>query len=230
LTACGQERNHHHSYQNKNKDGIMFSTEFLITSLVVVLIPGTGVIYTVSTGLFQGRRASIFAAMGCTLGIVPHLLFSILGLSAILHTSALVFQAIKYAGVLYLSYLAWATWKDSGAVRLSSQGPETSAGQTMTRGILINILNPKLSIFFLAFLPLFISTDATTSLSPTMQLFGLSSIFMLMTLIIFILYGLLATMVRAHVLNSPTITRILQRSFAVIFAGLGLKLALTSNN
>ena len=90
----------------------MFTLEFLLTSLIVVLIPGTGVIFTISTGLAQGRRASFFASIGCTLGIVPHLLATVLGLSAVMHSSALAFQFLKYAGVAYLFYLAFATWRD----------------------------------------------------------------------------------------------------------------------
>src|SRR3982750_4989288 len=90
----------------------MLSTEFLVTSLIVVLIPGTGVVFTVSTGLTQGRRASFFASVGCTLGIVPHLLATVLGLAAVMHTSALAFQLLKYAGVAYLLCLAVITWRD----------------------------------------------------------------------------------------------------------------------
>lgn len=93
----------------------MIALEFLITSLIVVLIPGTGVIYTVSTGLTQGRRASVYAALGCTAGIVPHLLATVLGLAAVMHTSALAFQILKYAGVAYLFYVAYATWRDRSA-------------------------------------------------------------------------------------------------------------------
>src|SRR6185295_6553895 len=93
----------------------MISIEFLITSLIVVLIPGTGVIFTVSTGIVQGRKASIYAALGCTAGILPHLLATVLGLAAVMHTSALAFQVLKYAGALYLLYVAYATWQDKSA-------------------------------------------------------------------------------------------------------------------
>jgi threonine/homoserine/homoserine lactone efflux protein len=162
----------------------MFTTEFFITSLVVVLIPGTGVIYTVSTGLFLGWRAGIAAAFGCTAGIIPHLAASILGLSFILHMSALVFQTVKFAGAVYLLYLAWSMWREKGAPTLNSPSNAGNPGQVAVKGFLINILNPKLSIFFLAFLPLFISpvTD-----SPTLQMFLLSGVFMTMTLINFII-------------------------------------------
>ena len=202
----------------------MFSTEFLLTSLVVVLIPGPGVIYTVSTGLFKGWRASIAAAFGCTTGIIPHLTASILGLSAILHMSALAFQLVKYTGVIYLLHLAWSMWRETGALQLNSQDSAKSLRQVVVRGFLINILNPKLSIFFLAFLPLFVSPHTS---SPMLQMFILIAVFMAMTLIIFILYGLSANYVRKYIINSPKITTWLQRSFAAIFAALGAKLAMT---
>jgi threonine/homoserine/homoserine lactone efflux protein len=202
----------------------MFSSEFLLTSLVVVLIPGTGVIYTVSTGLFLGWRASIAAAFGCTAGIIPHLLASILGLSAILHMSALAFQAVKFAGAAYLLYLAWSMWRETGSLKFDSPSPKNGLLQIATKGFLINILNPKLSIFFLAFLPLFVSTDAS---SPTFQMLILGVVFMAMTLIIFILYGISANGVRRYVVNSPRVIVWLQRSFAATFAALGAKLAMT---
>lgn len=202
----------------------MLNTEFLITSLVVVLIPGTGVIYTVSNGLFLGWRASIAAAIGCTAGIIPHLSASILGLSAILHMSALAFQSIKFAGAGYLLYLAWSMWRETGSLQFNAHSTEDGLWQIARRGFFINILNPKLSIFFLAFLPLFVSPNAS---SPSLQLIILSIVFMAMTLVIFIFYGLLANGFRRYVANSPKIVRWIQRSFAVTFAALGVKLAVT---
>ena len=202
----------------------MLNAEFLLTSLVVVLIPGTGVIYTVSNGLFLGKRASISAALGCTAGIIPHLTASILGLSAILHMGALAFQIIKYAGVSYLLYLAWSMWRDTGFLNFNTTAEKKSLLKIALRGILINILNPKLTIFFLAFLPLFITSKA---MSPTLQLIILSLLFMAMTLIIFIIYGISANLVRRYVVHSGKSVIIIQRSFATIFALFGLKLALT---
>ncbi|MCG8553357.1 MAG: LysE family translocator [Desulfobacterales bacterium] len=202
----------------------MFNPEFLITSLVVVLIPGTGVIYTVSTGLFLGWRASIAAAFGCTAGIIPHLSASILGLSAILHMSAVAFQAMKYAGGIYLLYLAWSMWRETGMLKFNSPSHKNSFRQITTRGFLINILNPKLSIFFLAFLPLFVSSNTS---APIFEMFLLSIVFMAMTLIVFILYGISANGIRRYVINSPRVITRLQRSFAAIFAVLGVKLAMT---
>ena len=202
----------------------MFSTDFLLTSLVVVLIPGTGVIYTVSTGLFLGWRASIAAAFGCTAGIIPHLFASILGLSALLHLSAVAFQCVKFAGATYLLYLAWSMWRDTGAMNFNSSSSKNGLWQVVMKGFLINILNPKLSIFFLAFLPLFVNPK---TISPMFDMLILSIVFMGMTLIIFILYGVLANSVRRHVIDSPRLIVWLKRSFAATFALLGVKLAMT---
>ncbi len=200
----------------------MLSVNFLITCLIVVLIPGTGVIFTVSTGLTAGRRASLFAALGCTLGILPHLLASVLGLSALLHTSALAFEVLKYAGVAYLLYLAYATWRDRSAFAMNDTSTIATAHSLIIRGFLLNILNPKLTLFFLAFLPQFVTPGST---APALQMLVLSGVFMAMTLAVFVIYGLLANGFRRAVIESPQVQNWLRRSFAATFAGLGLNLA-----
>lgn len=200
----------------------MITIDFLLTSLIVVLIPGTGVVFTVSTGLVLGKRASVFAALGCTAGIVPHLLATVLGLAAILHMSAVAFQALKFAGAAYLLYLAWATWRDTEALNVDKAPTSTSARGLIVKAFLLNILNPKLSIFFLAFLPQFVAPDAA---SPLLQLLTLSGIFMLMTFAVFVVYGLLANGFRHAVIDSPRVQSWLRRSFSAAFAGLGLNLA-----
>lgn len=200
----------------------MITLDFLITSLIVVLIPGTGAVFTVSTGLMRGKRASAWAAFGCTLGIVPHLLATILGLAAIMHTSAVAFSILKYAGVLYLFYLAYATWKDRSSFSFDSAPKETNAFQLVVRAILLNLLNPKLTIFFLAFLPQFVSPN---SASPLGHMLLLSGIFMLMTFIVFLGYGLLAHSFRTLVVSSKRVQDWMRRGFAAAFAGLGLNLA-----
>jgi len=202
----------------------MISIEFFITSLIVVLIPGTGVIYTVSTGLIQGRKASVFAALGCTAGILPHLMATVLGLATIMHTSALAFQTLKYAGVVYLFYVAYATWRDKAAFAIDANPSTKTADGLVVKAFLLNILNPKLTIFFLAFLPQFIQPDTE---QPLFQLLLLSATFMAMTFIIFVIYGLLAHVFRKTVIESPRVQTWLRRGFASAFASLGAELALT---
>lgn len=202
----------------------MISLEFLVTSLVVVLIPGTGVIYTVSTGLIQGRTASVYAALGCTAGIVPHLLATILGLAAVMHTSAMAFQVLKYAGVAYLFYVAYATWRDKSAFAVDGRQAKASASALLVKAFLLNILNPKLTIFFLAFLPQFIEPGAA---QPMAQLLSLSAVFMAMTFVVFVVYGLVAHAFRKLVIESAGVQRWMRYSFAAAFASLGAKLALS---
>ena len=191
---------------------------------------GTGVLYTLAVALAQGSRASIAAAFGCTLGILPQMLAAMLGLAAVLHTSALAFAALKWCGVLYLLYMAWQALRETGA--LAIQAPqEKSGGQSRSQSsrrvivtaILINILNPKLSIFFLAFLPQFIAADEA---HPLARMLELSGAFMLMTFVVFAVYGLFAASVRDRVITRPRVLAWLRRSFAAGFAALGARLAL----
>lgn len=199
------------------------SLDFLIIALVVVATPGTGMIYTVAAGLTRGSRASVVAAFGCTLGIVPHMLAAITGLAALLHTSALLFDAVKYAGVAYLIWMAWQTWNDRGSLSLTGKGPhKASALQVTVEAVVINLLNPKLSIFFFAFLPQFITPDAPDALP---QMLAMSGVFMAMTLVVFALYGLFAAAVRDHVISRPKVLLWMRRSFAAAFVALGAKLA-----
>jgi threonine/homoserine/homoserine lactone efflux protein len=199
------------------------SVEFLITSFIVIVSPGTGVLYTLAAGLSRGSRASVVAAFGCTMGIVPHMAAAIMGLAALLHTSALAFQFFKYLGVAYLLYMAWNTLCERGALRVEKEVDAGSAVQVTVTGILINILNPKLSIFFLAFLPQFVSADESNPLS---RMLALSAVFMLMTFVIFVGYGLFAASIRDHVISRPRILTWMRRTFAGAFAALGAKLAL----
>jgi threonine/homoserine/homoserine lactone efflux protein len=200
------------------------SIEYLITSLIVVVSPGTGVLYTVAAGLSRGFRVSVFAATGCTMGIVPHTAAAILGLAAILNSSALAFQIFKYAGVSYLLYVAWSTLRKRGALKVQvDQEGERSGTRVAVTGTLINILNPKLSIFFLAFLPQFISAGES---NPIPQMLRLSAVFMLMTFVVFVGYGLFAAAIRTHVISRPRVMTWIRRTFAGAFLALGIKLAM----
>src|SRR5215813_3158343 len=199
------------------------SFSFLVTSLIVIVSPGTGVLYTLAVALTRGSRASVAAAFGCTLGILPHMLAAMLGLAAVLHTSALAFSALKWCGVVYLLYMAWQTLRERGALAIDGEVDETGRGRVVVTGFLINILNPKLSIFFLAFLPQFIAADET---HPLARMLELSAVFMLMTWVVFVLYGLFAALVRDRVVGRPAVMTWLRRAFAGGFALLGARLAL----
>lgn len=197
--------------------------EFVLTTLVVVASPGTGVIYTLAAGLSRGGRAAVVAAFGCTLGIVPHIAAAMLGLAALLHTSALAFDVVKYAGVAYLLYMAWGAWQEHGSLRVDRAEDRRTALRVIIDGVLINILNPKLSIFFVAFLPQFV--DAADP-RPLLRMAELSGWFMLATFAVFCLYGTLAAALRGQVLVRPRVMAWVRRSFAAAFAGMAARLAL----
>jgi threonine/homoserine/homoserine lactone efflux protein len=203
--------------------------EFLITSLIVVASPGTGVLYTLAAGLSRGSRASVVAAFGCTLGIVPHMAAAILGLAALLHTSALAFETFKWLGVAYLLYMAWNALKERGALRIDNDKAAVdekldlrAAIKITVEAVLINILNPKLSIFFFAFLPQFVSAEESHPLSLMLLL---SAIFMGLTFAVFAVYGLFAAAIREHVITRPRVLTWMRRTFAAAFVALGAKLA-----
>jgi threonine/homoserine/homoserine lactone efflux protein len=199
------------------------SFSFLLTSLIVIVSPGTGVLYTLAAALSRGSRASIAAAFGCTLGIVPHIAAAMLGLAAVLHTSALAFAALKWLGVIYLLFMAWQALRESGALQVEGRVDARSATKVVVTGFLINILNPKLSIFFLAFLPQFIAAEEG---HPVAQMLELSAAFMAMTFAVFVVYGLFAASVRDRIVTRPKAMTWLRRAFAGGFAALGARLAL----
>ena len=196
---------------------------FLITSLIVIVSPGTGVLYTLAAALTRGSRASVAAAFGCTLGIVPHIAAATLGLAAVLHTSALAFAALKWLGVIYLLVMAWQALRERGALKVDGKVDARSAAKVIVTGFLINILNPKLSMFFLAFLPQFIAADES---HPLARMLELSTAFMAMTFAVFVIYGLFAASVRDRIVTRPKAMTWLRRAFAGGFAALGLRLAL----
>jgi threonine/homoserine/homoserine lactone efflux protein len=200
----------------------VFAPAFLITCLVVIASPGTGAVYTIATGLGRGARPSILAAFACTLGIVPHLVAALSGLAAVLHASALLFDMIKYAGVAYLLWMAWQVFYDKGVVSLQPRLEAVSVKRVLADGILLNLLNPKLTLFFVAFLPQFVAPQAAT---PLIDMLALSLMFMALTFIVFAFYGVFAAFMRNSVLARPRVMAWLRGAFALAFVGLAARLA-----
>lgn len=196
--------------------------EFWITTFIVVASPGTGAVYSIATGLGRGGKASVVAAFACTLGILPHLAAAMTGLTALLHASALLFDLVKYAGVAYLLWMAWQTLQEKGAMRVDADAAPRSTVRVLVDGIALNLLNPKLSIFFVAFLPQFMDRNAA---SPMVEMLALSGVFMAMTFVVFALYGLFAAAMRDHVVSRPAVMAWLRRGFAAAFVLLGARLA-----
>jgi threonine/homoserine/homoserine lactone efflux protein len=198
------------------------SIAFLLTTLVVVATPGTGVVYTLSAGLSRGRAAAVVAAFGCTLGIVPHMVATITGLAAVMRTSETAFQVVKYLGVAYLLVMAWTTLRDREAIVVEPTAAPRSALRVIVSAVLVNLLNPKLTVFFLAFLPQFVSPDRPAAM------LALSGVFMLLTFLVFAVYGVCAASVRDRIVTRPRVMTWLRRTFAGSFLALGAKLALTN--
>lgn len=198
------------------------SLEFLLTSFVICASPGTGVVYTIAAALSRGVRAGLIASLAGTLGIVPHLAAAMLGIATLLHTSAVAFTAVKYLGVAYLLYMAWQTLNDRGTMKLDVEAAPRGIGEVMRDGIVLNLLNPKLSVFFVAFLPQFVRPESGDA---TMQMLWLSGLFMLITFLVFAVYAIFAGIMRREVLERPRVLVWMRRSFAAAFGMLAAKLA-----
>lgn len=202
--------------------GFAMSREFLLTSFIIVATPGTGAIYTIAAGLSRGGRAGVLAALVSTLGIVPHVVAAMLGLAALLHASALAFDIVKYAGVAYLIWMAWHMLRGTGSLTITADQTPRSLRRMLLDGLALNLINPKLSIFFVAFLPQFLSPEEG---APLVMMAELSAVFMLMTFVVFALYGLFAAVLRDRLLSRPAVTVWVQRSFAAAFGLMAARLA-----
>lgn len=201
------------------------SVEFLLTSLVVAAIPGTGVVYTIASSIGGGWRRGLFATVGCTLGIVPHLLAAMLGLSGLMHAGSVVYEIVRWAGVVYLVYMGVSMIRRGDALDLAEDAQDDAAGsmvRVVRRGILLNLLNPKLTMFFFAFLPQFLAAPPSL-LDP--RLIGLGGVFMLVTLAVFVVYAWASAVVRDRVLGAPAVLRWVQRSLGALVVGFAARLA-----
>lgn len=201
------------------------SLTFLVTAMVIVITPGVGALFTMSAGLARGARAGVVAAFGCTLGIVPHLTAAVTGTAALLRASGVAFEAVKALGVAYLLYMAWVTWRDRSPLIIDDEPARKPASRVMGSAILANLLNPKLTIFFFAFLPQFVPTHSSDQLGTML---ALSAVFMAMTFVVFAGYGVFAAGVRRHLIDRPRVVRRLRRTFAASFVILSAKLASTA--
>lgn len=199
------------------------SIAFLLTTLVIVATPGTGAVYSIAAGISRGRRAGVIAASGCTLGVIPHMIAAITGLAAILNASAIAFETIKWLGIAYLLFLAWQTMRDKSLIQADESVAPLSSWRVIRTAVLINVLYPKLTIFFFAFLPQFVPAQTPNG---TWQMVGLSLVFMALTFVVFALYGVFAATMRAQVLGRPRVMTWLRRSFAATYVLLAGRLAL----
>lgn len=203
----------------------MNTYNFIIASLIIILIPGTGVIYTVSTGLTKSKKASILAALGCTIGIVPHLCMSIALSSLLFEMGELAFEILKMAGALYLVYLGIGMIRSKTKIEFNQQQSQDKVAAIIYRGVFINLLNPKLTLFFFSFLPQYISSSSQSYMQESLLLGGG---FMLLTFVVFVCYGILAGLMSGIVSKSPKGLQRIQQLFGSVFIIFAIQLAISS--
>ncbi|WP_223881427.1 LysE family translocator [Nesterenkonia ebinurensis] len=200
-----------------------------MTSIVVTATPGTGALFTVAAGLTRGAHSGLVAAVGCTLGIVPHMVLALSGAAAVMAANPVAFGIVKWLGVAYLLYMGWGIWRQSGVFALPSNEENEDTKPTVLRtigsAVLVNLLNPKLTVFFFVFLPMFIDPNEPGAFAG---MAGLGAVFMAITVAIFAVYGLCAAWVRQYVIGKPVVMHWISRAFAVSFVVLAGMLALTS--
>lgn len=192
----------------------MVSLAFISTSLIIIVIPGPGALYTISTGLKYGHLKSMIAVLGCTLSILPHLAFAIFGVTIIQRINPTFFIFIQILGALYLAYLGWQLIAKNEAISIVQTNLPQSNLSIFSKGIILNLLNPKLTMFFLSFLPQFLAKDSTNKISQ-MVLLGL--IFMILTLVVFLVFGLLSSAFNHLINNHPKALTLVQRSIGLLF-------------
>lgn len=188
----------------------MISIEFIIAATIVALIPGTGVIYTLSVAINSNKKNMFLALVGCTLGIIPHIIISISILYFLLNINHTFLTIVKFAGVLYLFYLSYMLYK-SDALFLSDN-TTNSKTKILLHSIVINLLNPKLIIFLISFIPQYISSE-----NEIENFIYLSLIFMIITFIVFIIYGLFAVYIKEKIFNTTQKKIMIQKIFSFIF-------------
>jgi threonine/homoserine/homoserine lactone efflux protein len=156
---------------------------------------------------------------------VPHLVAAVTGTAAVLRAGGIAFETLKVCGIAYLLVMAWITWRDKGILTLDGDASRVSAMRTIGNAILANLLNPKLTLFFFAFLPQFVDPAGSRAL---VQMLGLSGVFMVMTFVVFVCYGVSASAMRRHLVDRPAVVRRVRRTFSLAFVALGARLAATS--
>lgn len=198
---------------------------FVAASVALTLLPGPDIIFVLTQSISRGKLAGMATASGLCTGLLFHTSAAAMGVSAILYRSALAFSILKYAGAVYLLYLAFKALKEGEALISSNASEERNISLLYRRGIFMNLLNPKVSLFFLAFLPQFVNLEAGNV--PSQMIF-LGIVFLVQALIVFFLVSVLAGYISIRILERPGIGKYVNRAKAGIFSVIGLELALSS--
>lgn len=198
---------------------------FVTASTLLSLAPGPDILFVLTQSMTKGSRSGIIIALGLCSGLIFHTTAVALGVAVIFQTSALAFTILKFVGAAYLLYLAFMAFKDASKSKLASDKTPLSLKALYRRGIFMNITNPKVSIFFLAFLPQFTNPEVG---NVTGQIFSLGALFMFSSFVVFTLISLLAGRVGTWFAKTRNGEKILNRVAGTVFAALAVKLAFSS--
>ncbi len=194
---------------------------FLVASLVVILAPGPDNILVLTRGITMGRNAAMISAAGASVGLVCHSVFAAVGLSALLSQSAVAFSVVKYAGAAYLIYIGIKAFASKEIVVLPDNSPRTGMRKVFSQAVASNVLNPKIAVFFLAYLPQFANG------SPSgLRLLALGLLFAALTWVLFSVFGYFSGFLGGKISSRPTYSRALNRITGGVLVALGLRLAL----
>lgn len=197
---------------------------FIAVSMLLTIAPGPDILYVITQSITRGKRAGIATALGLSTGLIVHTTAAAFGVSAILQQSAIAFTILKYAGAIYLFFLAWKAFQEKEHLLSDKPVQNKGTGSLYRQGIYMNILNPKVGLFFLAFLPQFVNSNAGNS-SEQMVLLGI--LFMLQTIIIFSTVATFAGIFSNKILSRPNIAKYINYVKCSVFALIGIKLVLT---
>jgi threonine/homoserine/homoserine lactone efflux protein len=196
---------------------------FVAASWALIIVPGPDMLYVITRGMSQGRKAGLLSALGVTLGILVHTVFAAFGLAVLLQTSALAFLVVKYVGALYLIYLGFKALKDKSSFAPPSQPQHVDFHSIFWQGVLSNVLNPKVALFFLAFLPQFVNRDSG---HIPLQMFTLGIVFALFGIMFLSVIGYFSGGIGRWLVSRSRLTRTLRWLTGGVFIGLGVRLAL----
>jgi len=197
---------------------------FIGVSWALILAPGPDMLYVITRGVTQRRKAGMLSAVGVICGILVHTTAAAFGLTLILQTSAFAFLMVKYIGAIYLIYIGIKAWRDKSTFSLQTSNSGVSFQKVFWQGVLSNVLNPKIAIFFLAFLPQFVDRGSS---HVTLQMVFLGLTFACFGLCFLLVIGYSSGTIGGWLIRKPLYTQFLQRLAGGILIGLGVRLALT---
>jgi len=199
---------------------------FIVASFILCLIPGPDNIYVLTQGMTKSKKAAFITALGLTTGLIVHTSAAAFGISVIFQTSEVAFNLVKYVGAAYLIYIAYQAFiHRNEPLDLSVQNSTKELKKLFFKGFVMNILNPKVSIFFLAFLPQFVTPENG---NIPLQMIVLGLVFMALTIIVFSAIGVAGNMLSAKLIEKPSIVKYMNILTSLVLVALGLKLAFAS--